>query len=185
MTPLNATPFTDIQMRSIEWLERPLWQKSAFQLLSGPKGAGKGTYLAGLAARISNTGSNVLFVSSEDSAEIDTGPRLVAAGANLERCHIIANQHVRLPEDVGDLRDLATRIRDVGLLVIDPVANHIGASNSNSEADVRNAIAPLNKLADDLGCLLIGVRHPGKDRSRGALASILGSTAWADTPAPS
>ena len=47
---------------------------------------------------------------------------------------------------------------------------------------MRDAIAPLNKLADDLDCLLIGVRHPGKDRSRGAVASILGSTAWVDTP---
>jgi hypothetical protein len=37
-------------------------------------------------------------------------------------------------------------------------------------------------LADNLGCLIIGVRHPGKDRSRGAVASILGSTAWVDTP---
>jgi hypothetical protein len=43
-------------------------------------------------------------------------------------------------------------------------------------------ISPLNTLANDLNCLLIGVRHPGKDRSRGALASILGSTAWVDTP---
>ena len=66
--------------------------------------------------------------------------------------------------------------------MIDPVANHIGDRNSNSDAEVRNAIAPLNKLADDLDCLLIGVRHPGKDRTRGALASILGSTAWVDTP---
>ena len=70
----------------------------------------------------------------------------------------------------------------VVLFVIDPVANHIGAANSNSDAEVRDAIAPLNKLADELHCLLIGVRHPGKDRTRGALASILGSTAWVDTP---
>lgn len=47
---------------------------------------------------------------------------------------------------------------------------------------MRDAIAPLNKLADQLECLIVGVRHPGKDRSRGALASILGSTAWTDTP---
>jgi hypothetical protein len=70
----------------------------------------------------------------------------------------------------------------VGLLVIDPVANHIGDRDSNSDVAVRDAIAPLNQLADELACMLIGVRHPGKDRSRGAVASILGSTAWVDTP---
>ncbi len=178
---LVATPLEEIRMRSIEWLEKPLWQRSAFQLLAGPKGSGKGTCLAGLAARLSRNGINTLFVATEDSAEIDLKPRLVAAGAEIARCFLI-RQHVNLPGDIDELRLLATSLGGVGLLVIDPVANHIGARNSNNDAEVRDAIAPLNKLADDLGCLLIGVRHPGKDRSRGALASILGSTAWVDTP---
>lgn len=178
---LVATPLTEIEMRSIEWLEKPLWQRSAFELLGGVKGAGKGTYLAGLAARVSQAGANVLFVSTEDSTAIDLKPRLVAAGAILECCYVI-QQHVRLPEHIDQLRELAHDHGGVGLLVIDPVANHIGDRNSNSDAEVRDAIAPLNKLADELACLIIGVRHPGKDRSHGAVASILGSTAWVDTP---
>jgi hypothetical protein len=168
-------------MRSIGWWEKPIWQRSVFQLLAGPKGAGKGTYVAGLGARFTLAGENVLFVSTEDSAAIDLKPRLVAAGAAIERCFLI-EQHVKFPEDVAALKALADDVGRVGLLVIDPVANHIGARNSNSDAEVRDAIAPLNKLADELACLIIGVRHPGKDRSRGALASILGSTAWVDTP---
>lgn len=178
---LISTPFTEIRMRSIEWFEKPLWQRSAFELLAGTKGSGKGTYLAGLAARISNASGNVLFIASEDSAEIDLKPRLAAAGADMSRCRII-RRHVRLPDDVPELAREAQRIGNVELLVIDPVANHIGDRNSNDDAEVRDAIAPLNRLADEIGCLLIGVRHPGKDRSRGALASILGSTAWTDTP---
>jgi hypothetical protein len=178
---LELTPLTTVEMRSIEWLERPLWQRSAFQLLAGPKGAGKGTYLAGLAARISRSEANIIFVTSEDSVAIDLKPRLVAADAAIERCFVI-ERHVRLPDNVGRLRELAEDVGGVGLLVIDPVANHIGDRNANNDAEVRNAIAPLNQLADELGCLLVGVRHPGKDRSRGAVASILGSTAWVDTP---
>jgi predicted transcriptional regulator len=178
---LDAVPLVDVEMRSIEWKERPLWQCSAFELLAGVKGAGKGTYLAGLAARTTHAGANVLFISSEDSMEIDLKPRLVAAGADISRCFTIT-QHIRLPDDVPDLERLARSLGGVGLFVIDPLANHIGDSNSNSDAEVRDAIAPLNGLADRLGCLLVGVRHPGKDRSRGALASILGSTAWVDTP---
>jgi hypothetical protein len=178
---LTAKPLTEITMRSIEWLEKPLWQQSAFELLAGAKGAGKGTYLAGLASRVTRSGRNVIFISSEDSTEIDLLPRLVAAGAVIERCFCI-EEHIRLPDDIDELRLLARQIGNVGLLVVDPVANHIGDKSSNSDTEVRHAIAPLNLLADDLGCLLIGVRHPGKDRSRGALASILGSTAWVDTP---
>ncbi len=178
---LVARPLADVGMRSIEWLEKPLWQSSAFQLLAGAKGTGKGTYLAGLAARISRNGANVLFVSSEDSAEIDLKPRLVAADADIARCFLI-ERHLKLPEDVVELRRLARDVGGVGLLVIDPVANHIGARNSNNDAEVRDAIAPLNGLADELGALIVGVRHPGKDRARGALTSILGSVAWVDTP---
>jgi hypothetical protein len=178
---LSAIPLTEIQMRSIEWLERPLWQTSAFQLLAGAKGAGKGTYLAGIAARLSRSGGRALFVSTEDSAEIDLKPRLVAAGAALENVFLVRG-HVKLPGDVFEVRRLAREYGPLALLVIDPVANHIGNRNSNSDAEVRDAIAPLNWLANELDCLIVGVRHPGKDRSRGALASILGSTAWVDTP---
>ena len=177
---LTSTCLTNVTMRSIRWLERPLWQKSAFQLLAGAKGSGKGTYLACLAARVSRTGANVLFVSTEDSTEIDLKPRLVAAGADLARCHVV-DQHIHLPDDVDELRRLAWRLGGVGVLVVDPVANHI-AGKTNDDVEVRHAIAPLNQLAHELDCLLIGVRHPGKDRSRGAVASILGSTAWVDTP---
>jgi hypothetical protein len=181
MIRLVATSLVDVEMRSIQWREKPLWQSCAFQLLAGAKGSGKGTYLAALAARITRSGENVLFISSEDSTEIDLKPRLVAAGAVIERCYCI-QQTVRLPDDLDQIRRLVSEIGGVGLLVIDPVANHIGNRSSNSDTEVRDAIGPLNALADELGCLIIGVRHPGKDRSRGALASILGSTAWVDTP---
>jgi hypothetical protein len=178
---ITSTPATEITMRSIRWLEKPLWQNSAFQLFAGEKGAGKGTYLAGLAARRSRDGKAALFISSEDSAEIDIVPRLAAAQAELALVRVV-DQHIRLPDDIGRLREHAATIDNLGLIVIDPVANHIGNRNSNADAEVRHAIAPLNKLADELGCLIVGVRHPGKDRSRGALISILGSTAWVDTP---
>jgi hypothetical protein len=180
---LTAVALAEIGMRSIEWEEKPLWQRSAFQLLAAPKGAGKGTYLAGLAARMRARGRSVLFVVSEDSREVDLKPRLVAAGVPADDRHVqVVSEHVQLPRDVLALRQLALELGGVGLLVIDPVANHIGNSKTSDDGEVRYAIAPLNALADELACLLIGVRHPGKDRSRGAVASVLGSTAWVDVP---
>lgn len=175
-----------VAMRSIEWLDRPMWQRSAFHLLAGAKGTGKGTYLALLAAQVTRGALNrpadkCLFVASEDSASIDLVPRLTAAGADLARCFLI-RRHVQLPEDVSWLEQTAGGLGGVGLLVVDPVANHVGNRNTNNEGEVRDAIAPLNDLADRLDTTLIGVRHVGKDRTRGALASILGSTGWVDTP---
>jgi hypothetical protein len=179
---LQTRPLTDVQPRSIEWLEKPLWQRSAFQLLVGPSGVGKGTYLAGLAARVTRQGANVLFISTEDSAAIDLVPRLTAAEADLSKCHIPQTMHVKFPADLDLLEEAAKDIGGIGLLVVDPIASHIGAADSNSETAVRDAIGRLNKLSETLDCLIIGVRHLGKSRERGALASVLGSTAWVDTP---
>jgi putative DNA primase/helicase len=175
-----------VRMRSITWLERPLWQLSAFHLLAGVKGAGKGTYLAQLTSKITrglapDSPRTVVFVSSEDSLEVDLKPRLVAAGADLTRVKFIS-EAFRLPDDLERLAATLVQIGDVAAAVVDPVSNHIGSRDSNSEAEVRDAIAGLNALADRLQCSIIGVRHVKKDRRGGALASILGSTAWVDTP---
>jgi len=174
-----------VRMRSIEWFEKPLWQRSAFHLLAGVKGSGKGTFTALLVAKITcgilGEAKSVVIVSSEDSVEVDIKPRLVAAGADLARCHYVTGSF-RLPDDVAKLQRTLVAVGDVGLLIIDPVSNHIGGRRTDKEEEVRAAIAPLNELADEFKILVIGIRHVGKDRTRGALTSILGSTAWVDVP---
>jgi hypothetical protein len=182
---LRTVRASDVQMRSIEWLEKPLLQASAFTLVAGPKGVGKGTWLAKTAAKFTrgNYGQpqNVLFVSSEDSAAIDLVPRLHAAGADLDRVRIVID-HFSLPNDLERLYELAAEVGDVGMLVIDPIGNHLGGADTDKEGAVRYAISGLNKLADDLHCVVLGVRHVGKARQSGALAAILGSVAWVDLP---
>lgn len=183
--PLRVITVDQIEPRSIEWLDKPFIQGSAFHLVCGPKGVGKGTWLAKTTAKftrgIYGERRNVLIVSSEDSAAIDTRPRLSAAGADLERVHLILSD-LQLPNDIDRLRDLALDIGDVGMMIIDPVGNHLGGADTDREGSVRYAIAGLNKLADELACAIIGVRHIGKSRLNGALAAVLGSTAWVDLP---
>ena len=75
-------------LEEIEWIDAPLVQGSAFTLICGPKGCGKGTYIAKVAAKMTRgilgAPRKVVFVSSEDSASIDLVPRLTAAGADLD-----------------------------------------------------------------------------------------------------
>jgi hypothetical protein len=157
----------EIVMRSIVWLLKPLLQGSAFHLVAGPKGVGKGTWLALIIALVTlgrlGSNRNVLIVSSEDSASIDLKPRLVAAGAELERVHLVT-EHLLLPRDTFRLEDLAAAIGNVGLIAIDPIGNHIGGIDTDKEGAVRFAISGLNELADDLACVVLGVRHLGKFR---------------------
>jgi hypothetical protein len=182
---LEFRRLADVEMRSIEWLDRPLWQRAAFHLVAGKKGSGKGTYIAGLAARVSRGDvferpMNVLLAAAEDSDEIDLKPRVVAASGDDTRI-VSLTSPLLLPRDVPALRDAALELGDVGLIVLDPIASYV-RGDTHAEDPVRCAIEPLNGLADELDCLLIGVRHLRKDTSAGALESILGAGAWKDVP---
>jgi hypothetical protein len=178
---------SDVEMRSIKFVDAPLWQEDAFHLLVGRKGVGKGTLLASIAARVTlgELGSkrNVIWIGSEDSAAIDIKPRIVAAGGNPDNILIIKSGWMQLPRDIGEISAAITEMEDVGLLVIDPLGNHISGKESNSETDIRDAIAPLNTLADDHKCMVIGVRHLSeKESSHGVRAAILGTSAWVQVP---
>jgi hypothetical protein len=183
---LSVRRLADVEMRSIEWLDRPLFQRAAFHLVAGKKGAGKGTYLAGLAARASLGGlfgrpMNVLLVASEDSDEIDVKPRVRAAGGDESRIYSVDDE-LLLPRDIETLKQTALALGDVGLIILDPIASHV-RGDTHHEEPVRNAIDPLNALANELDCLLIGVRHLSeKETSKGAIAAILGASAWVQIP---
>lgn len=182
---LRVVSLADVEMRSIEWLDRPLLQGAAFTLVAGPKGVGKGTWLAATTAAMTRgeyggVPRNVLFLSTEDSASIDLKPRLIAAGADVARVELVAEPIV-FPHDLGRLYDLAVETR-VGMIVIDPIGNHLAGADTDREGAVRHAVGGLNDLADRLGCVILGVRHYSKNRSAGAAGSVLGSTAWVDLP---
>ena len=179
-------PLSSVEMRSIVFLDPPLWQADAFHLLAGRKGVGKGTVLADVAARITRgelgEKRNILWIGSEDAAAVDIKPRLVAAGGDPARVFIYKGW-LELPRDVAVIAAAIVRVGEVGLVVIDPVGNHILGKNSNAETEIREAIAPLNQLADEYETMVVGVRHLSeKEASRGVLAAILGSSAWVQVP---
>lgn len=183
----RLTPLTAFVVRPVHWLDKPFLQRAAFHLIAGRKGTAKGTYTCSLAARVSNgdlysSPKRVLVVTSEDSVELDFLPRFLAAGGDASMVEIIANGF-RLPADCDWLEQTADSVGNVGLILIDPIGNHLAEStDTNAEIDVREAIGPLNAMSDRLDCMIIGIRHLSKDASRGGLASVLGSTAWGDVP---
>lgn len=173
-------------IRKVEWLDKPFFQRSAFHLLAGRKGTCKGTFICGLSAKVT-TGRlyaeprRVLVVTSEDSVELDFLPRFVAAGGDRSMVKVI-NDGFELPKHCDWLEETARSVGNVGLIVIDPIGNHTGGIDSDKEGLTRTAISPLNGISDRLDTMIVGVRHLSKDASRGALASVLGSTAWGDVP---
>lgn len=178
---------SDVEMRSIVFLDKPLWQADAFHLLCGRKGQGKGTLLSLVAAGVTRgelgQHRNVVWIGSEDSAAIDIKPRIVAANGDPARVLVVKRGWIQLPRDIFEIERAMTELGEVGLLVIDPVGNHIVGKNSDADTDIRDAIAPLNQVADRHHCMVVGVRHlTEKEASKGVLAAILGSSAWVQIP---
>ena len=176
-----------VEMRSIVFRDKPLLQADAFHGIVGRKGAGKGTVLAEIASRVTRgelgEKTGVVWIGSEDSAEVDIKPRIVATEGDPSRVLVVERGWIQLPGDIPEIEHAMEDLGEVGMLLVDPVGNHIAGKNSNSETDIRDAIGRLNKLADEHRCMVFGVRHLSeKECSRGVLAAILGSSAWVHVP---
>src|SRR5262249_23663849 len=177
---------TAVELKPIVFLDKPLLLAAAFHLLCGRKGQGKGTLLALIAAMVMRgllgPKRNVVWIGSEDSAGVDIIPRIIAAGGDPDRLLLVKEGWIQLPRDLDAIGEAIRDFGDVGVVVIDPVANHIAGTDANTE-QVREAIAPLNKLADEHDAMVFGVRHISeKDASKGVLAAIMGNSAWVQTP---
>lgn len=109
-----------------------------------------------------------LYLTAEDSPEHTLVPRLIAAGADLA---LVSFFNVRrdgidyvmtLPDDLERLR---AAIKETGAMavVMDPLmALMSGAVDSHRDHDVRRVLAPLARLADDLGIAILVITHTNK-----------------------
>lgn len=169
-----------------------LWTKriplKKLSLVEGDPGDGKSTLLADLAARVSvgspmPNGSpgiqgGVVYISSEDSLNDTLKPRLSAAGADLSKIVCLTsvrddkdNRRIPTIKDIDDIRQLCIDVQ-AKLLIIDPISAHAGRTNLNSDQAVRRVMAPLAKMAEELGLAAVLVRHlnktaKGKSKYRG------------------
>lgn len=114
--------------RPQEWLWNGMIPRGTLTIVGGRGGSGKSTLLSHLAASVSRgtlPGSfreepaNVLYLTKEDSIEATLVPRLLNAGADLQRINADDQDH-RFPADADEL--LRKLERDhVKLLILDPL----------------------------------------------------------------
>ena len=102
--------------------------------------------------------------SGEDDVADTIIPRLIGAGADLDRIHIIQGV-----SEEGEKRsfDPATDIlllresikgKKVKLLIVDPIVSAV-AGDSHKNAEVRRSLQPIVDLAEELDCAVYGVTH--------------------------
>jgi hypothetical protein len=180
-------PLSDIETKPIVFLDKPIWQEAAFHLLVGRKNSGKGTWLAGEAARVTRgelgDRTHVIWIANqEDSYGIDVRPRIEAAGGIVENVTVVIGR-LTLPDDALSLVEKAFEIGNVGMIVVDPLGGSLGkGKSSNIDSDVRDAFACLNAVADYLGCIVVGVRHVTNKETSNIISGVLGSSDWVNIP---
>lgn len=187
---VRVTNLADVVMQRARfaWTERiPL---GSLTLVAGVPGQGKTTLMVHIGARITRgqldgdlhgVPADVLIASAEDALSFTLKPRFVAAGADLARVHSLSVH--RDDTDLGitipdDLREIAATIErtDARLLVIDPLLAHIPARiDGYKDQHVRIALAPLARLAEDLGIAVVGVMHLNKREATDLFSRLGGS----------
>src|SRR5262249_45354506 len=110
-------------------------------------------------------------LSAEDAPNDTIVPRLAAAGADLERVHIVSmvrekdkDRMFSLVTDLALLRQKIAEIGNVKLVQIDPISAYLGVGKIDSfrTSDARAVLAPLTALAEELSIAVIGIMHFNK-----------------------
>jgi putative DNA primase/helicase len=197
---------SDISPERIEWVWPGRVARGKHTAIAGDPGTGKSQLLIAMAAAITIGGSwpceescaplgSVIILSAEDGAADTLVPRLMAAGADLARVHII--QAVRTADGKGqesfnlqgDLDLLDAKIREVGdcvMVGIDPVSSYIGSkTDSHKNSEVRQVLEPLSLMAERLRAAVISVTHfskGGSGASTKAIHRFIGSIAFIGAP---
>jgi putative DNA primase/helicase len=184
-----------LKCESVDWLWNGWLAKRKLHLLAGSPGNGKTTIALNIAATISHGGTwpdgdrapkgRVVVWSGEDGLEDTLGPRLIAAGADLENVSFITsfreNGEIRAFDpsaDMGSLRAKLAQISNLKLLILDPIVSAV-QGDSHKNAEVRKGLQPLVDLAIQNNCAVLGITHFSKGTGgRNPVERLTGSLAF-------
>ena len=184
--------------RSIKWVWPGRIALGKITVFGGDPKLGKSHLLLHCAAVISHGGEwpcregsapqgTVIILSAEDSPQDTLIPRLLAYGANLEKIKLMEAVRVAkgrrcfsLKEDLPNLERMIEELKDVVLVIIDPVSVFLGANGSSNVA-VRRVLAPLAEMAERLQVAVCCITHSQKAKSKKAIHAFIDSIAFAAT----
>jgi hypothetical protein len=204
MTTLQSARASSFEMKSIEWLWPYRYALGKLGLLVGLPDEGKGQVFCDMAARVTRAWDwpcgegkapkgNVILLTAEDDINDTIVPRLVAAGADLDRVEIVKmvrdsekERMFSLVTDLNLLRDKIEQVGDVKLIQIDPITAYLGNTNGQLDSyrttEVRAVLAPVVEFAAQLNVAVVGIMHFNKKTDvNNALLRISDSLAFGAT----
>jgi len=168
-----------VEAETLRWLWPRRIPLGKLTLIDGDPGNGKSALTIDLAARVSagrdfpdetpGRLGGVVICSAEDGLADTIRPRLDAAGGDPAKVLALAtvpDEHgermLSIPEDLEIIGRAVERV-GASLVIVDPLMAFLsGGTNSHRDQDVRRALAPLAKLAEETGAAVVVVRHLNK-----------------------
>jgi hypothetical protein len=168
----------------LEWLWPGRLAAGKLTLLDGDPDQGKSMLTLDWAARLTTARAwpdgapiskpeSVLLLGGEDNLYETVIPRLLAAGADLNRVDILNGRPgpdgTLLPPVFPDDADLLRHaLKETGarFVVADPIVAFLGAAAGLNGPQVRKALTPLANIAQEAGANLTMVRHLNKNGRR-------------------
>jgi len=193
---IRLTRASSFDIRPVKWVWDQRIPRGEITLIPGREGTGKSTYLAWMAAAITNGNlpglhhghpKAVLYAASEDSWHYTIAPRMLAAGANLDLVYRIDVEpagtdpvSLNLPRDCRHLPDVAAKV-DAAVLMCDPILSLIDEEINTFKAnDLRHALEPLRRAAEVAELAVVALVHFNKSTGTDVLSMISGSRAWGE-----
>lgn len=164
---------SDVEQTEVAFLWKPYIPFGKLTILHGDAGNGK-TYLAmQLCAACTNKAGlphmevlepfNVIYQTAEDGLGDTIKPRLIEAGADLEKVLVI-DEGDDDPLTLADERiEKAIRQNDARLLIIDPIQAFLGPNvDMNRANEVRPILRKIGDVAQRTGCAIVLIGHLNK-----------------------
>lgn len=198
LATLDVVNAARVVTKQVEWFWPLYIPAAAITDISGDPNEGKSQICIDLIARNSRgdtmpphsfpDGSckpaDSLLLSGEDDHERTVKPRLVAAGAVLERVHLLRTvtvcdekRQVQLPMDLSLIERLI-RDKAINLVVLDVLATFTEPGISlNDDAAMRRLFGAMSPIFERTGAACIMLRHQNKKESSKAMYRAGGSIA--------
>ena len=176
---------SDVELTPVKWLWKPYLPFGKLSVLQGNPGEGKTYFAMHLAAACTNgkllpnmermEPFNVIYQTAEDGLGDTVKPRLIEAGADLDRVLVIDDSEVQLT--LSDERiEKAIIENNARLVIIDPIQAYLGADvDMNRANEVRPIFMRLGQVAQRTGCAILLIGHLNKAAGMQSLQRGLGS----------
>lgn len=162
----------EVVAERVTWLWPGYLPAGKLAVLEGDPGVGKSTLTMAIAAAMTGgpslpggaamSSAPVVVVTYEDGIADTVKPRLEAAGGDPGAIYAIQSVNDRPVTIPDDVPEVTAQVAAMGakLVIIDPAGAAFGASTDTYvDSDVRRALAPLARMAEETQATVLLVRH--------------------------